>query len=330
MINKVFSKIITCNFEPSANDFEYQYLALIQRYLQFLFLVFLFYSIFIIFFFGDMVSSTFLIIITFFWLFLIGIKGKISRFKKILKTAITSVFIILTFIVSFFYIYTWKNAGVEYFYFSLLFAIPFFFNYKEDYYFILLVVLIITINFIGCLYFDLGFISRSKFIKREDFKLIELLNIIFAISTFLIDMFFVSQKDKLIYGLLKETELKDSTIGDLLKVNNELMRQRIIINNLTEDNVTEIIKLAENDSPIFFERFQLFFPEFIPNILKINPGLIYSELHICALMRLNFDTKKIALCTNNSVRAVESRKYRIRKKMGLGSDVNINNFILKI
>lgn len=330
MISKIFSKIITYNFEPSANDFEYQYLALIQRYLLFLFLVFLFYSIFIIFFFGDMVSSTFLIIITFFWFVLISIKGKISRFKKILKTVITSVFIILTFIVSFFYIYTWKNAGVEYFYFSLLFAIPFFFNYKEDSFFILLIVTIITINFIGCLYFDMGFISKSKFIKTEDFKLIELLNIIFAISTFLIDIYFISQKDKLIYGLLRETEIKDSTIGDLLKVNNELMRQRIIINNLTEDNVTEIIELAENDSPIFFERFQLFFPEFIPNILKINPGLIYSELHICALMRLNFDTKKIALCTNSSVRAVESRKYRIRKKMGLGSDVNINNFILKI
>jgi hypothetical protein len=92
------------------------------------------------------------------------------------------------------------------------------------------------------------------------------------------------------------------------------MIQQIINNNLTDDNVNEIINLAENESPLFLEKFQVYFPEFIPNILNINPGLISSELYICALMRLNFDTKKIALGINTSVRAVESRKYRYQRK----------------
>lgn len=276
-----------------------------------------------------MIVSTVLIGITISFILLIFIEDKTVR-VWLLKKSIITVFIILTFLVSFFYIYTWKKAGVEYFYFSLLFALPFYFNYKEDYYSILFIVLFIALNFIGCLFLDLDFLPKSKFIKYDDFKIIQLLNILFSIITFLMDIFFISQKDKLIYGLMKETESKDSTIEDLVKTNNELMKQQIIINNLTEDNIAEILDLAENDSPLFLDRFQIYFPDFIPNILNINSGLISSELYICALMRLNFDTKKIALCMNTSVRAVESRKYRIRKKLNIPSDININNFILKV
>ncbi|CEJ68221.1 hypothetical protein BN1195_00503 [Chryseobacterium oranimense G311] len=327
---KKISKIMNSENEVFDNDFERNYAKLINRYLIFLFLLFLFYSVFIILFFGDAVSSVFLTFITFFWFVLISIEGKISRYRKILKKTIIIVFIILTFIVSFFYIYTSRNAGVEYFYFSILFALPFFFNYKKDYHSILFIVAIIALNFIGCLFFELNFLPRSQYIMNADFKIIRLLNIIFSFTTFLIDISFIHQKDKLINGLMKETEIKNSTIEDLLKTNNELMKQQIINNNLTEDNIAEILELAEMDSPLFLEKFQIYFPDFMPSLLKINSGLISSEIHICALMRLNFDTKKIALCTNSSVRAIESRKYRIRKKLDIPSDININNFILKI
>lgn len=330
MMNKIFSKINNHTAEKTDNDFDHSYLELINRYLLFLSLLFLFYSIFIISFFGDMISSAFLIFCTFFWIVLMSLKRKIYMFRRFLKGLIIIIFITLTLVVSFFYIYTWKGAGVEYFYFSLLFALPFFFNYKEDYYSILLIVIIITLSLIGCVFLELDFLPRSKFIKQDDFKIIQLLNILFFITTFLIDVFFIYQKDKLIYGLMKETEIKASKIENLVKVNNELMKQQIIINNLTEENIAEIVELAENDSPFFLEKFQIYFPDFIPNILKINPGLISSEIHICALMRLNFDTKKIALCTNSSVRAIESRKYRLRKKLNISSEININNFILNI
>jgi hypothetical protein len=326
MINRI-SKLINSENEVYDNYLDHNYIKLINRYLLFLFLLFLFYSVF---FFGDGGRSTFLICITFFWLFLIFFIGKISKFRRVLKATIIIVFIALTFIISFFYIYTSRNAGVEYFYFSLLFALPFYFNYKEDYYLILFIVIIIALNFVGCLYFELNFLPRSKYIKEADFKIIQLLNIIFCFTKFLIDAFFIYQKDKLINGLMKETEIKDSTIEDLLKTNNELMKQQITNNNLTEDNIAEILELAEVDSPLFIEKFQIYFPDFMPNLLNINSGLISSEIHICALMRLNFDTKKIASCTNSSVRAIESRKYRIRKKLDIPSDININNFILKI
>lgn len=316
--------------EKTDDDFDTNYLHLINRYLLLLFFIFLFYSIFIITFFGDMFISIFLTVITFFWLLLMAVKGKTKRFRNTLKGAVISIFFLLTFIVSFFNIYTYKNAGVEYFYFCLLFAVPFFLNYKKDSFSIFFITFIICINFVGCLYFDFDFLPKSQFIEKEDFKTIKLLNILFSTASFLMDIVFITQKDQLIHGLITDKKQKDSTIKDLVKTNAELMKHQMLINHLSEENITEILSLAENNSPMFFEKFQVFFPHFIPSILKINPNLIHSELYFCALMKLDFDTKKIAQCTNNSIRAVESKKYRIRKKLNIPSEININSFLIKI
>lgn len=316
--------------EKMDDDFESNYLNLINRYLLFLFFLFLFYSVFIIIFFGDAIISTFLTVTTFFWLLLILVKGKTKRFRNMLKFSIIFVFVLLTFIVSFFHIYTSKNAGVEYFYFSLLFAIPFYLHYKKDKATIFFLAFIISINFIVSLYFDFDFLPRSRFFEIEDYKTVKLLNILFSVASFLMDIVFIAQKDELINGLIKNTKIKDSTIEDLVKTNTELMKHQMLINHLSEENIQEIFSLAENNSPMFFEKFQIFFPNFIPDILKINSNLIHSELYFCALMKLDFDTKKIAQCTNNSIRAVESKKYRIRKKLNIASEININSFLLKI
>lgn len=330
MIYKFFYKMINDETEKMNDDFDSNYLNLINRYLLLLFLIFLFYSVFIITFFGDMLISTFLTVITFFWLFLMALKGKTKRFRKVLKSFILFIFVLLTFIVSFFNIYTYKNAGVEYFYFCLLFAVPFFLNYKKDAFAIFFITFMISINFIVVLYFDFDFLPKSQFIEAGDFKTIKLLNILFSIASFLMDIVFITQKDALIHGLISDKKKKDSTIKDLVKTNTELMKHQMLINHLSEENIEEILSLAESNSPMFFEKFQVFFPHFIPDVLKINPNLIHSELYFCALMKLDFDTKKIAQCTNNSIRAVESKKYRIRKKLNISSEININSFLIKI
>ncbi|WP_345203750.1 Two component regulator three Y domain-containing protein [Chryseobacterium ginsengisoli] len=211
-----------------------------------------------------------------------------------LKFVIAFVIVLLTFMVSFFHIYTSKNAGVEYFYFSLLFAIPFFLNYKNDRAIIFFLAFIISINFIACLCFDFDFLPKSKFFEKQDYRTVKMLNILFSIASFLMDIVFIAQKDELINGLIRNTKIKDSTIEDLVKTNTELMKQQMLIHHLTEENIQEIFSLAENNSAMFFEKFQVFFPNFIPDILKINSNLIHSELYFCALMKLDFDTKKIA------------------------------------
>lgn len=86
----------------------------------------------------------------------------------------------------------------------------------------------------------------------------------------------------------------------------------------------EVVQLAKNNDPAFFGKFREVYPEFCDKLLKINPGLVNSELKFCALLFLNFSTKEIATYTFVQPGAVRIRKNRIRKKLDIPSDQDIN------
>jgi hypothetical protein len=90
------------------------------------------------------------------------------------------------------------------------------------------------------------------------------------------------------------------------------------------EELKEIVQLAVNNNPAFLVKFYDFDPDFSKKLLKIAPHLVASEIELCVLLRLNFETKEIARYTKTSVRAVEGKKYRIRKKIGIPSDKDIN------
>ncbi len=66
------------------------------------------------------------------------------------------------------------------------------------------------------------------------------------------------------------------------------------------------------------------------NLAKIQPSLTKSELRICELIKLQMSCKEIALTLNLSCRTVESHRLKIRKKIGLRSDSNLDTYLLKI
>ncbi|MCL1656173.1 hypothetical protein M2T79_06165 [Elizabethkingia miricola] len=92
---------------------------------------------------------------------------------------------------------------------------------------------------------------------------------------------------------------------------------------LDHETLNLLINLAEEDDPSFYFKFNDIFPDFSENLLKISPKLTQSDLEYCAMMKLNFDTKKIASIKRLSIGAVESKKYRIRKKLDISTEENI-------
>lgn len=100
-----------------------------------------------------------------------------------------------------------------------------------------------------------------------------------------------------------------------------------------EDNaekLKEVIRLALSNDDAFFVKFNELDADFRKGLLKLAPDLVSTELEFCALLKLNFDTKEIARFTDISVRAVEAKKYRIRKKLNIGSREDINIFMVNI
>ena len=302
------------------------YINLINKYLYFLFCVFLVFALFIGFFLKDVPISLFLIFISFSFL-LIGKVKKSDYSKKLLNTLVSSVIIVLTLHISFFHVYNYGDVGDEYFYFSLLFVIPFFFDYKTQKNIVYVLVLVILLNFIVVESFDLNFIPRNKFLAGNNYKVLKVVNIIFSVTTFFFHISFIADKDYKIKLLVKNVNSKRLQIADLAATNKELSKKIVIIQDLVQNKVKEIIDLAEQKSPLFLEKFQLFFPDFIPALLNINPDLVSSELQMCALIKLEFRTKDIAVCTDSTVKSVESRKYRVKKKLNIPGDVNIDCFL---
>ncbi|MHC6200566.1 tetratricopeptide repeat protein [Elizabethkingia miricola] len=122
------------------------------------------------------------------------------------------------------------------------------------------------------------------------------------------------------------------TVYFVYKQSKKSKTQFLILNGKTEidndDNedhkkLNLLIEMAESNNSTFYLKFQELFPDFNQTLLNINQKLTQSDLEYCAMMKLNFDTKKIATIKKNSVGAVESKKHRIRKKLNITSEENI-------
>jgi len=89
-------------------------------------------------------------------------------------------------------------------------------------------------------------------------------------------------------------------------------------------------ELIEDDS---WENFALNFDkahnDFLTRIKTEYPNLSPKDLKICVYLRMNMTTKEIAPLLNISIRGVEIGRYRIRKKIGIDSQVNLNDFMMR-
>ncbi|MDP9958087.1 hypothetical protein J2X97_003761 [Epilithonimonas hungarica] len=85
----------------------------------------------------------------------------------------------------------------------------------------------------------------------------------------------------------------------------------------------EIISLAQHNSAEFLYRFRGANPKFFEKLLQIEPNLKTSELTFCAYLKLQFSTKEIAACTFVTLKAVQNRKNRIRKKLNIPSQEDL-------
>lgn len=80
----------------------------------------------------------------------------------------------------------------------------------------------------------------------------------------------------------------------------------------------------------FEARFKGVYEAFYKQLSALAPDLTANEIRVCSLIRLNLSTKEIAQLTSRSVGTIENSRIRIRKKLGLGSDENLQNFLLTL
>ncbi|MET3538753.1 tetratricopeptide repeat protein [Chryseobacterium limigenitum] len=112
-----------------------------------------------------------------------------------------------------------------------------------------------------------------------------------------------------------------------VQILNEKIKETEILKNKLTISTEGVIKLAKKNDPFFLSRFQDVYPEFYEKLKTQHPLLTLKDLKICALIKLNLTSQDIVECENISLRTVETKKYRLKKKLNLSVDDDLNIWI---
>lgn len=125
------------------------------------------------------------------------------------------------------------------------------------------------------------------------------------------------QKNKMLHELKKVIQKESSRSDSVQTVKGKVIK--LIDRNLKNDESWEIFdrNFAEVHED-FTERFKEAYPE-------ISPG----DLRLAAYIRMNMSSKEIAPILQISVRSVENKRYRLRKKMNLSPDTNLSEYLMR-
>lgn len=89
----------------------------------------------------------------------------------------------------------------------------------------------------------------------------------------------------------------------------------------------ELIVMAKKDNPLFISFFKELYPDFFQRLKEIQPDLTLLEQKVCFYLKLKFSTKDIAECTFVSVKAIQNRKNRLRKRLFIEDGKDIYDWI---
>ena len=127
-------------------------------------------------------------------------------------------------------------------------------------------------------------------------------------------------------NLIKKNELLSLIKDDLKKTGTGGADKNIksvittINKNINEDDTWDMFKEAFNNAD----------KDFLKKVKSVHPSLTPNDLRLCAYLRLNLSSKEIAPLLNISVRSVEIKRYRLRKKMELPHELGLVEYILSL
>jgi ligand-binding sensor domain-containing protein/DNA-binding CsgD family transcriptional regulator len=130
--------------------------------------------------------------------------------------------------------------------------------------------------------------------------------------------------------LVKKSELLTKMKGELT----QLMKR--VNNGQAESEIKKMIKSLSEDEHIdsewenFTKHFDKVHSDFVTRLKEVHSNLTGNELKLCTYLRMNLSTKEIAQLMNISVRGVEISRYRLRKKLGIGSEVSLFDYLLTL
>lgn len=134
----------------------------------------------------------------------------------------------------------------------------------------------------------------------------------------------------------KNRELAISKMNIIKK--NELLNgiKRELKNHDHPKNISAVIRLIDDnlnntkDWETFVNAFNNTDKGFLNKVKKLHPNLTTNDLRFCVYLRMNLSSKEIANLLNISFKSVETKRYRLRKRMNLEHEENLMDYILSL
>jgi ligand-binding sensor domain-containing protein/predicted negative regulator of RcsB-dependent stress response/DNA-binding CsgD family transcriptional regulator len=131
-------------------------------------------------------------------------------------------------------------------------------------------------------------------------------------------------------SLAYKNELLQKLNDELLKLKDENGKK------LPSEQINRVQKVInegrndERDWNLFEKSFNEAHENFFKRLKAEHPELVPNDLKLCAYLRMNMSSKELSSLLNISLRGVEIRRYRLRKKLNLPHDKNLVEFLIEL
>ena len=128
---------------------------------------------------------------------------------------------------------------------------------------------------------------------------------------------YILSKNDLLNSIIKDLDYHTSLI--------ENKKDRRLMTPLKKKILEKIDESADWDQ--FQVQFSSAYPDFIEKLTSQHSDLRSGDIKLCCYLKMSMNTKDIAQVTGLSVRAIENKRYRLRKKLNLSTDISLESFL---
>ncbi|WP_075341537.1 helix-turn-helix domain-containing protein [Tenacibaculum agarivorans] len=140
----------------------------------------------------------------------------------------------------------------------------------------------------------------------------------------------IATKTEEINELLTETmqhiKSKERIAENLQKLSNE--KEGITLKSIIVD--LKVSKADNEKLMLIKQNIERANFEFIKKLRKLHPDLTKTDIEICSLIRIGLRRKEVASIRNTSLEAVKSSRFRLKRKLNLSSEENLDDYIISL
>lgn len=131
-------------------------------------------------------------------------------------------------------------------------------------------------------------------------------------------------------NLVYKNELMQKLSEEIIKLKDESGKK------IADDQLRKLQKVIdegmndERDWSLFESSFNEAHGSFFKKLKASHPDLVPNDLKLCAYLHMNMSSKEMASLLNISLRGVEIRRYRLRKKLNIPHDKNLAEFFMEL